>query len=436
MDLRQLIIFRNLQEDEIFSGTSGEIKTTGKLIEKAEKIGLGGNIFRSYLIYLLAHEPNLISETVEANGGKIGESLYKAFQHDLKILFANENFSAFEIAKNLENDDEISESLYKDIQHDLKILLGDEKISKTEIETLIDIVENYKPTVQCEIESLIELEKNLSNLHDISQIAAHFVEYYKKYGYGDIAAYRAFKWASEGGKLIGIKHFETIRLNDLIGYKDQKEMLIKNTIAFIEGKPANNVLLVGARGTGKSSGVKALVNEYYKRGLRLVQITKPQLKNLPEIMEALRKFASKRFIIFLDDLSFEEDESEYKYLKSSIEGGVESRPENVLIYATSNRRHLIRETWRDRMDSQEDLYRDDSMNETISLSDRFGLIIHYYAPTQAEYLEIIRHMLKKKNIALDEETLRLEGLRWEMSHSGRNGRTAQQFVNYYLGSMI
>ena len=392
-NFQNLLIFQNLQDNEIFSHTSDEIKTAGRLIEKAETLGLSGNIFRSYLIYLLANEPNLISETVELHGGKIGESLYKAFQHDLKILFGHET-PAF-----------------------------------------MEILADYKPTVKNKLESLEELENTLSNSHDIAQISAHFIEYYKKYGYGDIAAYRAFKWDSESKKLVGIKHFEKILLEDLIGYANQKETLTKNTIAFLENKPANNVLLVGARGTGKSSGVKALVNEYYKRGLRLVQITKPQLKNLPEIMEALRKFASKRFIIFLDDLSFEEDETEYKYLKSSIEGGVESRPENVLIYATSNRRHLIHETWRDRNDAQEDLHRDDSMNETISLSDRFGLIIHYYAPTQAEYLEIIRHMLKKKNVTLDDETLRLEGLRWEMSHSGRNGRTAQQFVNHYLGQI-
>ena len=390
LKLQKLMVFRNLKNDEIFSDMTNEIKTAAKLIEKAEKLGLGGNILRSYLIYLLAHEPNLVSETVEANGGKIGESLYKAFQHDLNYLFGEE------------------------------------------ISAPLEILADYKPSVPCKIESLAELEKNLSDLRDIAQISACFVEYYKKYGYGDIAAYRAFKWAN---KLAGIQHFESIRLNDLIGYADQKELLIKNTRAFIENKPANNVLLVGARGTGKSSGVKALVNEFYKDGLRLVQITKPQLKNLPEIMDALRKFSSKHFIIFLDDLSFEEHETEYKYLKSSIEGGVESRPENVLIYATSNRRHLIHETWRDRSDAQEDLYRDDSLNETISLSDRFGLIIHYYAPSQSEYLEIIRHMLKKKNISLDDETLRIEGLRWEMSHSGRNGRTAQQFVNYYLGQI-
>ena len=205
-------------------------------------------------------------------------------------------------------------------------------------------------------------------------------------------------------------------------------MLTKNTSSFIERKPANNVLLVGARGTGKSSSVKALVNENYIRGLRLVQLTKPQLKYLPDVMETLRNFAGKRFIIFLDDLSFDESESEYKYLKSSIEGGVESLPQNVLIYATSNRRHLIREK------DFEDRYNDDSVNETISLSDRFGLIVHYYPPSQNEYLEIIRHMLKKNNIELDAETLRVEGLRWEMSHSGRNGRTAQQFVKNYLGN--
>lgn len=387
MNFESLIVCRNLLDEKIFCSSADEFEISAELIEKAEKIGLSGNIFRGYLIYFLMHEKNLISETVELNGGKIGDSLREAFRHDIEILlniFTEENF----------------------------------KIS-------LPILKNYEPTEKNKIESFNLLEENLKNLNDAAKIADIFIEHYKKFGYGDIAAYRAFRWEKN---LIGIKHFEKISLSDLIGYAHQKELLTKNTEAFLAKKPANNVLLVGARGTGKSSGVKALVNEYYSEGLRLVQITKPQLKNLPEIMDALRKFASKRFIIFLDDLSFEESEAEYKYLKSSIEGGVESRPENVLIYATSNRRHLIREK------DFDDRYNDDSVNETISLSDRFGLIIHYYAPTQAEYLEIIRHMLKKKNISLDEETLRIEGLRWEMSHSGRNGRTAQQFVNYYLGS--
>ena len=285
LNLKNLIIFRNLQNDEILSGKSDEYETAAKLIERAENLGLSGNILRSYMIYRMAHEPNLVSETVELNGGKVGESLYRALVHDIKILF------------------------------------------NQEMPATLEILNDYKPTTKNRLEALADLENTLSNFRENAQIAAVFIEHYKKYGYGDIAAHRAFKWDSEGKKLVGIKHFENILLEDLIGYARQKETLVKNTTAFIEGKPANNVLLVGARGTGKSSGVKALVNEYYKKGLRLVQITKPQLENLPELMETLRKFASKRFIIFLDDLSFEESESEYKYLKSSIEGGVESRPE-------------------------------------------------------------------------------------------------------------
>ena len=389
MNLQGLIVCRNLLDEEIFTGATDEFEIGARLIERAEKLGLSGNLYRSYLIYLLAHEPNLISTTLEAQGGHIGESLREVFKHDVEIL--------------------------------LPILRG-------ELWSDLKILNFYKPTV--ENKTFVELTRRLENLIDADEIADTFIAHYKNFGYGDIATYRAFRW-DKG--LVGVKHFETIRLDDLIGYAHQKELLTGNTIAFVNGKPANNVLLVGARGTGKSSGVKALVNEYYSKGLRLVQITKPQLKFLPEIMEALRKFSSKRFIIFLDDVSFEESEAEYKYLKSAIEGGVESRPENVLIYATSNRRHLIRETWRDRGDDHDELYRDDSANETISLSDRFGLIIHYYAPTQAEYLEIIRSMLKRRGVELDAETLRIEGLRWEMSHSGRNGRTAQQFVNYYLG---
>lgn len=391
MNLQSLIICRHLLNEEVFGGIADRFEISARLIERAERLGLSGNLYRSYLIYLLAHEPNLVSTSIEMHGGQIGESLREVFKHDIEILlpiFRGE-------------------------------LLGD-----------LNILDIYKPTVENQSESFNELIRHLERVNNASEITYTFIDHYKRYGYGDIATYRAFRWDKN---LVGVRHFEKFLLSDLVGYVHQKELLTGNTTAFVDGKPANNVLLVGARGTGKSSSVKALVNEFYSKGLRLVQITKPQLKNLPEIMEALRKFMSKRFIIFLDDLSFDESETEYKYLKSAIEGGVESRPENVLIYATSNRRHLIRETWRDRSEEHEEVYRDDSTNETISLSDRFGLIIHYYAPTQAEYLEIIRSMLKKNAIELDEETLRLEGLRWEMSHSGRNGRTAQQFVNNYLG---
>ena len=380
VDLNNLLVCRNLlkYKEEL---TANSMQSTATMIAKAEELGLTGNVIREYLLYLLTHEPNLVSSTVELNGGKIGLSLKDLFVTDIINLW-----SLFDADSN-------------------------------------SVLADYKPTNPIK-------RTNLEISADPTSMADSLIDYYKHYGCGDIADYCAFRW---NGNLVGIKHFEDIHLNDLVGYEHQKSQLTGNTEAFVNGKPANNVLLVGARGTGKSSSVKALANEYFSKGLRLLQITKTQLKNLPEIMETLRNYASKRFVIFLDDLSFEESDPEYKYLKSAIEGGVEARPENVLIYATSNRRHLIRETWRDRVDGQDELYRDDSVNETISLSDRFGLIIYYYAPSQAEYLEIIRHMLKKQNIELDDEQLRVEGLRWEMTHSGRNGRTAQQFVVNYLG---
>ena len=393
VSLDYLFICQNLKDDEIINNLESlNIYTVSKLIEKAEHLGLSGDLRREYLIYILTQEPNLVSTMIEKSGGNIGESLRAAFIHDI-----------MNIMPLLKNENDVD---------------------------YFQIIKDYKPTKLLNTKSNIELRKQLDAADSVENIADILINHYRRYGYGDIANYRAFRWDN---KLVGIKHFEDMRLNDLIGYEHQKEQLTGNTEAFVNGKPANNVLLVEARGTGKSSSVKSLANEYFDRGLRLLQLSKPQLKNLPEIMETLRQYASKKFIIFLDDLSFEESDPEYKYLKSTIEGSVESRPENVLIYATSNRRHLIRETWRDRVDSQEELYRNDSVNETISLSDRFGLIVYYYAPTQAEYLEIIKHMLKKKNIELDDEQLRIEGLRWEMSHSGRNGRTAQQFVTNYLG---
>ena len=388
-NLHKLLICRSLLDDtaiqSLMAVLDGDKRQTGpcaaKIIETAEDVGLHGNLLRSYIIYLLVHDPNLAAQTIEMHDSPVGTSLKQAFLHDLTLLDA------------------------------------------------------YKPTVPLHTEASTALEELLKNARTAENFAEALLRYYQSFGYGDIASFKAFRWDAKLQRLIGIRHFEAMQMEDIIGYAHQKEQLIDNTEAFVQRKPANNVLLVGARGTGKSSAVKALANVYYSRGLRILQLTKPQLSHLPDIMDALRYFASKRFIIFLDDLSFEESDAEYKYLKSAIEGGVESRPENVLIYATSNRRHLIRESWRDRSESQDDVYRDDSMNETISLSDRFGLIIQYYAPDQKEYLAIIDHMLRKEGIQLTPEELRIAGVRWEMTHSGRSGRTAQQFVAHYLGQL-
>ncbi len=393
VELEELLVLQNVLEDEVVQALMHD-KTTQAirlLVERAERYGLRGNLIRCWLLRLLTHQPNLVSRTMERSRGKLGDSLKKLFINDLEKIMPI-----------------LNETSHKRM-----------------------IIYNYKPTIERKSVAQVELDNLLSRAATSKQVADAFIEYYRRFGYGDMANYRAFKWSSND--LVGIDHFDEQSLDDLIGYEDQKKRLIENTEAFLDGRGANNVLLVGARGTGKSSSIKGLVNRYYERSLRLIQLTKPQLPELPAVMDALRQYPSRKFIIFMDDLSFEESEDDYKYLKSSMEGGVEMRPSNVLICATSNRRHLIRESWRDRADGQDELYKDDSVNETISLSDRFGLIIHYYAPTQDEYLAIIRHMLEKNGVRLDAEQLRIEGVRWEMTHSGRNGRTAQQFVTHYLG---
>ena len=242
MNLQGLIVCRNLLREEIFGGIADRFEIAARLVEKAEQLGLSGNLYRAYLIYLLAHEPNLISTTLEMRGGHIGKDLREVFKHDVEIL--------------------------------LPIFRG-------ELAGDLKFINHYKPTVENANEAFRELTRRLENVRDAAEITYTFIEHYKRYGYGDIATYRAFRWDKN---IVGIRHFEKILLSDLIGYAHQKELLTGNTTAFVNGKPANNVLLVGARGTGKSSSVKALVNEYYSQGLRLLQITKPQLKLLPEIM--------------------------------------------------------------------------------------------------------------------------------------------------------
>ena len=405
--LYELLICRSLLDDDVLKCLAAYLEEPGndkmqfefasRLIDAAEELGLKGNLLRAYILHRLANNDNIVARSVESTKGHISASLREAFTHDIEVLepLLRERPSAY---------------------------------------LSISMLDDYQPGCPTVTPGVAGLRGVLDRPWTPAELADALAEYYLRIGCGDISAYHAFRWDDETG-LVGIRHFEPIRFTDLIGYMEQKKALQSNTLAFLAGRPANNVLLVGARGTGKSSSVKALANEYFSMGLRLVQITKPQLSSLPRIMDELRRFASKHFIIFLDDLSFEETEPEYKYLKSTIEGGVESRPENVLIYATSNRRHLIKETWRDRDAGQDELYKADSMNETISLSDRFGLIINYRSPNQNEYLAIIDYHLRANGVILPPEELRILGQRWEMEHSGRNGRTAQQFVTHYLGQM-
>ena len=251
---------------------------------------------------------------------------------------------------------------------------------------------------------------------------------------------RAFRIQNRGSgvEFLPINNTDKVMLRDMIGYDLQKQQLIENTEAFLRGKPANNVLLYGDAGTGKSSSVKALINEYCDSGLRMIEIYKHQFQNLSTVIAAV-KSRNYRFIIYIDDLSFEENEVEYKFLKAVIEGGVESRPDNVLIYATSNRRHLIRETWKDRgdMEFENDIHRSDTMEEKLSLAARFGVAINYNAPNRQQYHEIVKGLAQRQlQTDLSEEELLLLANRWEIRHGGISGRTAQQFIHYLAGKEL
>ena len=249
---------------------------------------------------------------------------------------------------------------------------------------------------------------------------------------------KAFRVGDAPGEelLIPITNTGTMLLDDLIGYERQKQKLVDNTEAFIKGRHANNVLLYGDAGTGKSTSIKAILNQYYADGLRMIEVYKHQFKQLSAIINEIKN-RNYRFIIYMDDLSFEEFETEYKYLKAVIEGGLEPRPENVLIYATSNRRHLIRETWKDKDDAdREDIHHNDTVQEKLSLAARFGIQIGYFRPSPKEYHVIVTELAKRyPQIQISEEQLIKEAEKWEIAHGGVSGRTAQQFIDYLVGGI-
>ena len=192
------------------------------------------------------------------------------------------------------------------------------------------------------------------------------------------------------------------------------------------------VMVYGESGTGKSSSVKALLNQYSYKGLRMVEIYKHQIEDLAKIVDMI-KSRNYKFILFMDDLSFEQFEVEYKFLKAFIEGGLEKRPDNVLIYATSNRRHLMKESWSDRDDKQDDMHESETMQERMSLVDRFGLMVSYFSPAQAEYLDIVRTLAQEYGVNVTEEELEKGAINWELKHGGFSGRSARQFIEFLAG---
>ena len=426
----KLVIYRNIGENSILFNLSEIFKefASGKylkedlitkiyveinrLLDISTRYGFDKNLWHNYLAFIIAMNENpfaLVSEKVGANEGTVN-------------IFARGDFAIF---KQLFDYDfsEIEKALDIDC---FSVILNYKSIGKSE--------QIFNKSVS---EKVQELSQAIEKAGDENQLYDIVTEFYKKYGVGKFGLNKAFRVSNDEKSddiLSPITSTGNMTLDDLIGYESQKQKLIENTEAFVEGRKANNVLLFGDAGTGKSTSIKAILNQYYSQGLRMIEVYKHEFKYLSQIISEIKN-RNYKFIIYMDDLSFEEFEIEYKYLKAVIEGGLETKPDNVLIYATSNRRHLIRETWSDRSDiSKDELHRSDTMQEKLSLVARFGVTIGFYRPAQQEYFNIVKGLARKyPEIKLSEEELCAEANKWELSHGGISGRTAQQFINHLAG---
>ncbi|MBP3327252.1 MAG: ATP-binding protein [Coprococcus sp.] len=428
-DIAKLVLYRDLGENsilmklsEIFeefdSGHYEKPELVSRIYDQIKRLldlstsyGFDKNLWHNYLAFILITNENSFSMTCEKVGANDGtvNSFAKA---DFKIFKKLFDFDFSEIEAALDIDCFSTITNYK-------------AIGKKE--------QMYNKNVSQKVQKIsLEIEQAA----DEGQIFDIVTDFYKAYGVGMFGLNKAFRITRENGYLefVPINNTEDVRLNDLIGYEIQKKKIVDNTEAFVEGRKSNNALLFGDSGTGKSTTIKAIINEYYDRGLRMIEIYKHQFQDLAQVI-SLIKNRNYRFVIYMDDLSFEEFEIEYKYLKAVIEGGLEIRPDNVLIYATSNRRHLIRETWTDRndMENSNGMHRSDTMQEKLSLVNRFGVTINYSKPSQKEYFQIVKGLAGKNGIEMEDDKLFLEANKWELSHGGISGRTAQQFINYLAG---
>ena len=263
----------------------------------------------------------------------------------------------------------------------------------------------------------------VSEFSDEEDTLDRLAEFYKKNGCGIFARYRAFIWRD--GDVQPVLHPDNIKLSTLKGYDIPRNTVVKNTLAFMKNIDSNNCLLYGDRGTGKSSTIKAILNEYYKDGLRMVEVPKDRLSEFPLLVDKIAAIPLK-FIIFIDDLSFSGEDKSYAQLKAVLEGSLAARPENTLIYATSNRRHIIKETFSDR--DGDDMHRNDSMQESLSLSDRFGMSVNFSKPDKEQYLEIVMSLAKECHIEMGIEELCTQAEKWAIQRGGRSPRAAKQFI--------
>jgi predicted AAA+ superfamily ATPase len=433
-EISKFIIYRDASESNILSklgkifkdfesgaDTPESLRTrvyaeVRRLLEIATKYGFDNNLWHNYLTFLIITDENPFSLTYEKAGKQDGTVNGFAI-NDFCVFKSLFDFDFAPIEKALDINCFSTLSNYR-------------AIAKRE--------QIFNKNVSEKVRALSGEIENAKSGEEIFEVVA---EFYRKYGVGMFGLNKAFRIESDDDgrnmKIRPITNMEPVHLDDLIGYELQKKALTENTEAFVEGRGANNILLYGDSGTGKSTSIKAIVNQYYDKGLRMIEIYKHQFCNLSRVISEIKN-RNYRFIIYMDDLSFEEQEIEYKYLKAIIEGGVETKPDNVLIYATSNRRHLIKETWNDRTDTVQDgdIHRSETIEEKLSLVNRFGLSIGYFKPSRREFDDIVLKLAAKyPQISMSEDEIIAAAHVWEMRNGGISGRTAQQFVNSLLGKI-
>lgn len=380
------------------------------LLEMAVSHGFEGNLWHNYLTYLLASHENGYSTSCEIVGKAEG-SIGKVALHDFEIFkeLFDYDFGPMETALDAE---------CIAVMRDYEGLGGHGKVFNQRIR-----------------DRICGLAKSLAAAESAEDFQETVTQFYKEFGVGKLGLHKAFRveHTENGAEIVPITKIAHVKLDDLVGYEIPKKKLIDNTEAFVKGKRANNCLLFGDAGTGKSSSIKAILNRYYDQGLRMIEVYKHQFQDLNDIIAQVKN-RNYKFIIYMDDLSFEEFEIEYKYLKAVIEGGLEKKPDNILIYATSNRRHLVRESFRDKEERENDLHTSDTVQEKLSLVARFGVTIYFGKPEKKEFQEIVRQLAKRSGITMPEEELLAEANKWELSHGGLSGRCAQQFVDYLAGT--
>ncbi len=380
-----------------------------QILEMAVSHGFEGNLWHDYLTCLLASHENAYSVSCEIVG-EIEGSINEAALHDFGIFKELFDYDFTDMTKAFK-----AECL--PVILDYRGMSGHGKVFNRRIR-----------------DRICELSRNLAATKDVGEFKDTLTQFYKEFGVGKLGLHKAFRveHREDGARIVPITKIAHVHLDDLVGYETAKKKLVDNTEAFVEGRRANNCLLFGDAGTGKSSSVKAILNQYYDKGLRMIEVYKHQFQDLNDIISQIKN-RNYKFIIYMDDLSFEEFEIEYKYLKAVIEGGLEKKPDNILIYATSNRRHLIRETFKDKADRDEELHTNDTVQEKLSLVARFGVTIYFGKPEKKEFQEIVRQLARRNGIGMPEEELLSEANKWELSHGGLSGRTAQQFIDYLLG---